>query len=260
MSTKSKWISRAGMGLMAATLAATALLSLPQVSLAAPATSAETQGRGPGGPGGQNDTYLADALGITVDELQAAQDQAREAAIDQALEQGLITAAQAEVLREGDGFGRGGAMMMYRLGGGDDSDQHALLAEALGVTVDELEAAQQEAQQAASEDFIAQAIEDGRMTQEQADLMQARQKLGTWIREQGFFAKAVEAAVKAGVITQAQADAILSPDAEQGLRGFGMGEFGMGRMGGGAFGMGGFGGRGGGCGGRMGGLGNGSAE
>ena len=53
---------------------------------------------------------------------------------------------------------------------GGDVDHSQRLADALGITVDELEAAQESAHEAA----IAQAIEDGGITQEQADEMQAQ--------------------------------------------------------------------------------------
>jgi len=217
-------------------LAAGAFFGLPQVSLAASGASTAAQGTGPGGPGMPDSTYLADALGITMDELTAAQQKAREAAIDQALEQGLITEAQAAALRSQEGAGiRGGLMMLLRLGGASEIDQEALLADALGISVEELQAAQQKAQQAAFDANLAQALEDGRITQAQADLMKARQALQQYIQEQGFLSKAVDAAVKAGVLTQEQADAILQSGqglGGLGMRGFGMGEFGFGGPGG----------------------------
>ncbi len=240
MSKKARWITVAGAGLLAATIATTAALGTARVSLAAAPTTSVAQQYGPGGPGGQGNTYLADALGITVDEVTAAQQKARDAAITQAVDKGLITQAQADALRNGNGFGRGGMGMLLRLGGNDQIDQQALLADALGITTDKLQAAEQEASKAASDARIAQAVKDGRITQEQADLMQARQKLAQWIQDQGYFAKAVEAAVKAGVITQAQADTILAQDNGQGMRGLGMAGFGPG-----GFEMGGFGGMGG---------------
>src|SRR5687767_12844048 len=45
-----------------------------------------------------DDTYLADALGITVAELETAREEARTAAIEQAVEDGLLTREQADEL------------------------------------------------------------------------------------------------------------------------------------------------------------------
>lgn len=64
--------------------------------LAPPASGAPLQGLG---PGGVSDELLADALGITVDELQAAELKAREAALDQAQTDGTITADDAATMK-----------------------------------------------------------------------------------------------------------------------------------------------------------------
>jgi hypothetical protein len=130
-------------------------------------------GRGPGGFGMRlgaagDQTYLADALGITTDELAEAQEEARLALIDQALADGLITEAQAELLREGDGmFGRGFGFGLGFFGVQFDHD--AYLADALGITVAELD----DARLAAHEAAMADAVAEGTITQEQADLMTA---------------------------------------------------------------------------------------
>ena len=54
--------------------------------------------RGP--QGGYSSEDLAEALGITVDELESAIQTARQAALAQAVEDGLITQAQADALTE----------------------------------------------------------------------------------------------------------------------------------------------------------------
>jgi hypothetical protein len=181
-----------------------------------------------GGPmgGGANDTYLAEALGITATELQTAQQTAYEAAIDKALADGLITQAQADALKQGNGSGRFGREMHGFLGLAGDTaiDQDALLADALGITTDELQAARVKAQDLA----LAQAVTDGQITQEQADQMKADQALKTYLDDQGLqtqmqtlYQDAVKQAVKAGVITQAQADAILANQGKfGGMHGF----------------------------------------
>ena len=128
---------------------------------------------------------LADALGITVDELQAAFEQARATAIEQAVEEGLITREQAdEMLVWGGldkkgfgglrGFGSFGGPMGRGFKGVSDSeiDGNTLLANALGISVEELDAARETANQAA----IDQALEEGLITQEQVDQMRAREE------------------------------------------------------------------------------------
>jgi hypothetical protein len=166
--------------------------------------------------GGVDDTYLAEALGITAAELQTAQQTAYEAGIDKALADGLITQAQADALKQRSGMpGRfGGRELEGFLGLSDTAiDPDALLADALNITVDELNAARVKAQEAA----LAQAVTDGQITQEQADQIKAGQALRTYLDKQDLqgqmktlYENTVKEAVKAGVITQAQADAILS--------------------------------------------------
>jgi polyhydroxyalkanoate synthesis regulator phasin len=92
------------------------------------------------------------------------------------------------------------------------------LADALGISVAELEQAQEQANEA----LINQAIEDGTITQEQADLMQAGKALRDYLPEAmaHAFEEALQNAVADGVITQAQADK-LSEMKEGGFRGFG---------------------------------------
>jgi len=116
-----------------------------------------------------DDTFLADALGITVAELQTAREEARTAAIEQAVEDGLLTREQADELLLNGGFGRRGlgghGWFGFRVG----IDYDTFLANALGITVDELQAARQEAREAA----IADALAEGRITEEQAELLRA---------------------------------------------------------------------------------------
>ena len=122
------------------------------------------------------DAALAEALGISVDELQAAQADARDAALDAAVANGDITQEQADLMRAGE------AVKEYM-------DREALTAAALGMTVEELQAAREEgvtmadllaqqgldrttfadALQAEADKALAQAVTDGVITQEQAD-------------------------------------------------------------------------------------------
>lgn len=213
MSIKKKVLAAVTSGLAIAGIVAATTLAFPQLSSAqttvtgdtATTTTATERRGGPGGRGemrggmGDNDQYLAEALGITEDELATARTTAREAAIQQAVKDGLITQEQADGMLSGTGKVR----IDLR---GIDVDQDALLAEALGISVDKL----QEAQQSAFEAQLAQAVTDGRVTQAQADQLKAERALQQYIVDKGLYTSAVQAAVKDGVITQAQADTILS--------------------------------------------------
>jgi hypothetical protein len=169
--------------------------------------------------GGQNDEYLAKALGITVDELNAAYTKAQEAALVQAVEKGLITQTQADQLKsKGDVFPFGGRWAGWLSQNGIDFK--ALLADALGISAEQLDTALLQAFNAR----IDQAVADGKMTQEQADLAKGWHALQANSDYQGAMQAAFEAAVKQavadGVITQAQAELILQNAAERGMGGF----------------------------------------
>ncbi len=205
----------------------------------------------------EGNTYLADALGISVEDLEAAQETAHIAGLEQAVEAGVLTQEQADWLLSGSQLGFRGFGHMGRFGAETAIDHDALLADALGISVAELDTAKEAAKEAA----LAQALADGVVTQEQVDLMEARQALkdvidgealmadvlgmsveelqaareaGTSLPElleaSGLTAEeigaalqtaheaAIQQAVEDGVITQAQAD--LLQDAPQ-MRGFG---------------------------------------
>jgi hypothetical protein len=154
-------------------------------------------------PLGNHDEALAKALGISVEELQAAYEKAFAAAIEGALEEGILTQEQADDLLSGEKFGFRGRHGFRGFGG----DMNEYLAEALGISVAELETAQAEAR----DTVLAEAIEAGTITQEQADLMNARGAISAYVQEamtKGY-GEAVEQALADGVITQAQADLLL---------------------------------------------------
>jgi formaldehyde-activating enzyme involved in methanogenesis len=150
-------------------------------------------GWGRGGPDGIDyQKLLAEALGITVEELEAAYEKARTAAIEQAVEEGLITREQADEMLVWGGMGRKGfGLFGFRGGAGGVSgstiDEQALLAEALGITVEDLQTAREVANEAA----IARAIEEGIITQEQADHMLARKDLMSYLDRDALLAKAL---------------------------------------------------------------------
>lgn len=204
----------------------------------APATTdpALPQDGGRGARGGMRDGAtdqdLADALGVDLATLQAAEQTAAEKALAQAVEQGLITQEQADQYQAD---GHGGRMMRGWADAGIDYD--ALLAEALGVSTDELQAARLSAANTA----IDRAVEAGSITQEQADLMKGSAALFADGQFQASmstaFEQAVQQAVTSGVITQAQADQILAQTSGQSL--FGRGGFHLPGMDGGRHGHGG---------------------
>ena len=136
---------------------------------------------------------LAEALGITVDELEDAQQQAYAASVADAVAAGQITQEQADQILARH------ALKSY-------IDRQAILAAALGMSVDDLEAA----------------LADG---QSIVDLMveQGIDSATLQTNAQSAYGAAVRQAVADGVITQAQADEILAGD---GFNLFGRGGFG----------------------------------
>lgn len=166
-----------------------------------------------GGPEA-NEEALAEALGITVEELETAKTEAHTAAINQAVADGVLTQEQAdELLANGGGrIGRLGNMETY-------------LAEALGISVETLQAARQTVFAA----NLAEMVAAGEITQEQADMMVARQAVQGYVdveamqaAVQSIYADAIAQALADGVITQEQADQLLS-DQSFNAPGFGFG-------------------------------------
>jgi hypothetical protein len=199
--------------LVAGALAVVAVIGVAAyrtVEAAAPAqTSSAHLGFGRGGEGAYTSEDLAAALGITVDELSSAYQTATNAALDQAVQAGLITQAQADQIRErGSTFPLGNRWGSWLSQNGIDYD--ALLADALGISVEDLRAAYVEAYNTR----VDQAVADGRLTQEQGDLMKGQNALysNEAFRSsmQSAFEAVVQQAVADGVITQTQADQILS--------------------------------------------------
>src|SRR5690606_15140617 len=124
-------------GVLAAGLFGATALSFAQPAAAAPSASVTSSlvpvHLGGGSRLSGSDEALAEALGIELADLEAAEEEARIAMIDQAVADGLLTEAQAEQLKASSmGFGRGFS--------GYDKDEY--LAAALGITVEELEAAE----------------------------------------------------------------------------------------------------------------------
>jgi hypothetical protein len=177
-----------------------------------------------GGPdnqvGGAQDQELATALGITLEKLQAGFKTANEAALKEAVTKGLLTQAQADQITT-NGIASHPMREFGRPNATTSVDYNTLLANALGITTDQLKAAQQKVDDAR----LAAAVTSGQMTQAQADLIKARQALAADSKFQSGLQSAIAASVKQavtdGVITQAQADAILADQATAGFPGMG---------------------------------------
>lgn len=128
---------------------------------------------------------IAEALGVTVEELEAAQDTVQEAMLAQLVEDGVITQEQLDEMLEMQALRELAQDIFSR------DDAQAVIAEQLGLTVEELAAARDEGTHiaeladaqgidletlmtAVSEARTAafeQAVADGTLTQEQADLL-----------------------------------------------------------------------------------------
>lgn len=188
-------------------------------------TSTTTQanlnwGIGKGPNGGYTNEDLANALGITVDALNTAYQNAYSAALQDAVSQGLITQAQADQLTtNGTAFPFGDRWDNWLTQNGIDFNTY--LADALGINVEELKAAYQTAYNT----NLDQAVTDGNLTQTQADLLKGRYALYNdrtfQSSMQSAYTSAVNAAVASGVITQAQADQILSNSSNMFMPGMG---------------------------------------
>jgi hypothetical protein len=185
------------------------------------AIQAESGWDGRKGPnGGYSNEDLASALGITADELNIAYQNAYSAALADAVSQGLITQAQAdELTTNGNAFPFGNRWHGWLTQNGIDFDTY--LADALGISVDELKAAYE----TAFYTNIDQAVTDGNLTQEQADLMKGQYALSNdstfQSSMQSAYTDAVNQAVASGVITQSQAELILSKNRNMFMPGMG---------------------------------------
>ena len=160
--------------------------------------------RGRGHGPGVDSAALAEALGITEEELTTAQEEAHAAALAQAVTDGLITQAQADELLANGGRGRG-----FHFG----NDKDTYLADTLGITVEELEAARLEVYTAQ----LAEMIAAGTITQTEADLILAQKAVQNYVDDdayqsavQSIYADAVAQTLADGIITQAQADELLA--------------------------------------------------
>ena len=132
--------------------------------------------------------YLADALGISLADLQTAEQKASDAAIQQAVDQGLITQDQADaMILRGFGFRFDRSFEGHGLFAASGIDYDALLAKELGISVDKLQTARTQAE----DQMLADAVANGDLTQEQADLIKARRALQSYLDPNALFAEAL---------------------------------------------------------------------
>ncbi len=165
--------------------------------------------------------FLADALGISVAELEEAQKAATEKAVAEAVEAGYLTQEQADQILEGSGFfgwgfgrGHGGfgrGIGFGRFGSG--IDYQSLLAGELGITVEELQAAHESARQAA----IEQMIDEGILTEEQLELRAAAGALRDYLDRDALVAEALGISVASLEDARAEGKTLSDLLDEQGL-------------------------------------------
>ena len=151
-------------------------------------------------------TALADALGISVEELKNAFQAVNTKMIEQAVEDGYLSQDQADIILEGE-TPPDGRHMRFPDGFMRGDNFNDLLAEELGIDLETLLAAQEKAQ----ETLLDQALEDGKISQEEYEMMQVRTKMNPYFSEafSEAYQNAVDAALADGVITDAQAEALL---------------------------------------------------
>ena len=175
------------------TAAGITLALVGTVALAAPASAfgpggghGKGFGPGSGGPEADRGQHLADALGISLEELQAARAEAFEAGLTEAVADGRIDQEQADLMLAGHALKQA-------------IDREALMADALGISVEELQAAR----------------EEGKSMRELLDELGIEPQA---LRErmEAAMDAAVEKAVADGVITQEQADALKTAKDERG--------------------------------------------
>jgi len=152
---------------------------------------------------------LADELELPLDDLKAALVSAEKAFIQAKVDSGDLAPNRADDLLERlDETNKPFRPMRDGKPMGMSDEMNTYLAEALGISLEELTQAQENVFVAG----ITQAVADGKLTQEQADLMLARKATQSYMQEARIAAYqiAIAQALADGAITQAQADLLLA--------------------------------------------------
>jgi transcriptional regulator with XRE-family HTH domain len=165
------------------------------------------------GDGIDKAALLAEALGISVDELTAAHEAVRDALLDEAVATGDLTQEQVDNIRNGEWFGHRGFAGRGFGHHGDRAEHRALLADELGISVEALEAAHDAAREAG----LAQAIADGTITQEQADLMAARRAVAEYLDHEAVLAQVLGMPVEELAAAREEGASLRDLIAESGL-------------------------------------------
>ena len=153
---------------------------------------------------------LAEALGISLEELVEARSVAFENLIDKAVELDFITQEDADEIKSEEQVNRRVLHKYLSLAEIAELKEYQFYLDALNITEEEFEAAIETVQQEKLETAVAKGI----LTQEQADAITGWQalkedtKFNDSIKEA--YTSAIEEALEDGTISQAQADALLS--------------------------------------------------
>ena len=154
-------------------------------------------------PMGKYEGALADALGITTEELQSAYDAVWKESIEAAVKDSKLSEDQAEQMLAD------GTFPLRRRGGpiGFGAEKNTLLAAELEITVSTLEAAQAKAH----DTVIAEALKNGDLSEVQVEMMQARRAIAPYLQQAmtDAFKNAVDQALSDEAITPTQADLLL---------------------------------------------------
>lgn len=179
--------------------------------------------RGLGNPqdgDGTNDhtAALAEALGISVEDLESAYQAVHVKIVDQAVDDGLLTQDQADQILSQETQMDGRHM---KFPGHFDRGENfnELLAEELGINLDELLSAYQQVEEA----MLEQAYTDGNITQDEYERMQLRLTMDPYLQQamQNAYQNAIDSALEDGAITEAQAEQLMENSSrfEQGFGG-----------------------------------------
>jgi hypothetical protein len=149
---------------------------------------------------------LAEALGISVEDLESAYEAVHVKIINQAVDEGLLTQEQADQILSQDAQLDG--RQMKSPGHFDRGENfNELLAEELGIGLEDLLTAYQQVEQT----MLEQAYADGKITQDEYERIQLRLTMKPYLQEamQTATQNAIDAALEDGAITQEQADLLM---------------------------------------------------